>query len=433
MEFDGIKIGGMEDKSKKIEEKESKPEESADATDYVVEGAIGGKKILNELKKRKVVEAEEVVYGVYDNSSRRFSVKVNDFLIDRTKVRLKDKSYFFHMLAVMVDAGIPVVSAVKSLATRSDNPKFRRVLNTIAYNCEHGFKLADAMSRFDDVFDDFELGIVRSGEATGRLHIMLFKLSEELDKKHELSLKLWGAAVYPIAVLAVLLIVTVGMLVWVFPTLLNLLTEGGLASDQLPLPTRILLVLQNVVVGFWWLILLIGFALFGLFKMYVGSDYGATRWDYAKLRIPVVGSLLKKLYVLRFISMLGLLVESGLPVIKSLKITGSALANRLYKMKTQEVLNSVKEGGKISENLADTEFLFPPEIVQMLRVGESSASLGKISTKISDQYQKEIDNSLKKLSSVFEPIMILVVGAFVALLALAIMAPIFNLSSSVGV
>ena len=434
MEFDGLKIGGgaAPDGGKQKKDDESqKP--ASDAMDYVVNGAAVGKDILMKIKKIKVAEDDGVIYGVYDNRNEPLSVRINDFLVDRSKVTLKDKSYFFHMLAVMVDAGIPVISAVKSLAGRSDNPRFQRVLNTIAHNCEAGSNLADAMSRFEDVFDDSEIGIVKSGEATGRLHVMLFKVSHQLDKKHDLSMKLWGAAVYPIAVLAVLLIVSVAMLVWVFPSLLSLLDQGGITGDQLPLATRILIMIQGAVVNFWWLLLIIAFGLFGLFKMYISSDYGAVRWDYVKLKMPIIGTLLKRLSVLRFVSMLGLLIESGLPVIKSLNITGGAISNRIYKLKVQEVIDDVRRGGKISESLGDSEFIFPMEVVQMLRVGESSANLGKVSEKIADQYQREIDNTLKKLSSVFEPIMILVVGLFVALLALAIMAPIFNLSGSIGV
>ena len=404
-----------------------------DATDYIVEGVVGGADVLKRVKMFKKRESEKVIYGVYDSSNQGLFTRINDFLIDKTKISLKDKSYFFHMLAVMVDGGIPVVQAVKALAGRSPNRRFQRVLNTIAYNCESGSNVSEAMSRFDDVFDEAEVGIVRSGEATGRLDIMLFKLSEQLDKKHDLQMKLWGAAVYPLAVLAVLVLVSIGMLVWVFPTLLNLLKEGGISDAALPLPTRMLITIQSGLVNYWWLILILGFAGYGVFNVFVKSDYGAMSWDYWKLRIYVVGTLIRKVYVLRFISLIGLLIESGLPVIKSLKIAGSSLSNRVYKVQVQEIIDNVRAGGKISETLENSEFLFPPEVTQMLRVGEKSATLGKISQKISTQYQKEIDNAIRKLSSVFEPFMILFVGLFVALLALAIMAPIFNLSGAIGV
>ncbi len=438
MEFDGIKISStnqpQKDSSVQSQEqsKENKNEQELDPMDYMVDGTSADKEILNKIKKIRVQEESEVVYGVYNNSEKGFFERVNDFFIDRTKIRLKDKSYFFHMLAVMVDAGIPIVAAVKSLAFRTENLHFQRVLHTVAYNCEHGAKLSESMSRFEEVFDEAEIGIVRSGEESGKLDSMLFKLSQELDKKHDLYMKLWGAAVYPIAVLSVLILVAVGMLVWVFPTLLNLLKEGGVAEESLPSSTKVLIAFQGALVNYWWGILIAVFALYGLFQVYVNSDYGATSWDYRKLRLPIIGTLLRKLSVLRFVGSVGLLIDSGLPVIKALKITGDSLKNRLYKMKVQEVIDSVRSGGKISQSLSDSEFLFPPEVVQMLNVGEKSASLGQVSSKVADQYQREIDNSLKKLMSVFEPVMILFVGLFVALLALAIMAPIFNLSSTAG-
>lgn len=433
MEFDGLKINeSHHHQHEKPSEKPKADMHAADAADYVVEGADIGEDVLQKLKISAKAKEETVIYGVYDNADKGVFTRFNDFLIDRSKVTLKDKSYFFHMLAVMVDAGIPVVAATKSLAARSGNPRFRRVLNTVAHTCEHGSKLADAMTRFEDVFDESEIGIVRAGEETGRLHIMLFKLSEQLDKRHDLNMKLWGAAVYPIAVFGVLILVTVGMLVWIFPTLLSLLQEGGVSQTKLPLATRILIALQSAVVNYWWLILLILIAVYGIFAVYKNSSYGAVRIDYLKLRLPVIGTLIRKVFVMRFVSMLGILIESGLPVIKALKITGNSLSNRLYKLKVQEVIDDVRVGGKISKSIQDTEFLFPGEISQMLNVGEASASVAKVSEKIAHQYDREIDNTLKKMTSVFEPVMILVVGLFVALLALAIMAPIFNLSSTVG-
>ncbi len=430
MESEDLKIGGVKpdlshnDQVKKVV--------NEDEPEFMLDGGGEGAAILDEVKAIKQFSGEEVIYGVYDNSEMGMFVKLNDFLIDHGKITLKDKSYFFHMLAVMVDAGIPVVQALKSLASRNKNQRFRRVLNTVAYSCENGSNLSESMSRFEDTFDEAEIGIVKSGEATGRLPSMLFKLSAQLDKTYDLHMKLWGAAVYPIAVLCVLILVMVGMLVWIFPTLLNLLSEGGIASENLPFATRLLMGLQTAVVDYWWAILGGAFVFYGIFNMYTRSSYGAVRYDYFKLKVPIVGDLIKRTNVLRFINSLGILIEAGLPVISVLKITGNSLKNRIYKLKIQEVIDHVKSGSKISQSLVDCEFLFPSEVVQMLNVGEQSASLAKVSEKVSDQYQREIDNTLKKLSSVFEPAMILFVGLFVALLALAIMAPIFNLTSIAG-
>lgn len=387
---------------------------------------------LEKLSQKGKEKRREVIYGVYDNKRDSMFTRFNDFLIDHSNVKIKDKSYFFHMLAVMVDAGIPVVAAVRAYAGRTQNERFARILTTIAYNSEHGMKLSDAMSTFSDVFTDVEIGVIKSGEAVGRLGPMLFKLSEQVGRSHDLRMKLWGAAFYPIAVLGTLVIVAVAMLVWVFPTLMSVLTEGGLGVGELPTATKILLFLQTALIDYYWAILA-GIALiYGLFKMYVSTSDGALYWDYLKLKMPIVGDLLKRVYVLQFVSLIGVLIEAGLPVIESLEIVGNSLPNKVYRLKMREVIDGVRDGEKISTKLADTPFLFPPEVVEMLRVGEASAALGEVSTKVSGQYQMEIDHSLKKLTAVFEPFMILIVGLFVGLLALAVMAPIFNLSASIN-
>jgi type IV pilus assembly protein PilC len=434
MDLNNLKINSEQEdlESQKNNYGPNLPEEHSSSSDYLIVDTSDGKSFLEKVKRIKEPFPEKVVYGVYNNAGKGWLTRLNDFFVDRGKVSLKDKSYFFHMLAVMVDSGIPLVKAISSLSDRTENHKFRRVLSTIAYDCERGSNFADSMARFEDVFDEAEIGVVRAGEATGRLHLMLADLSNQLEKRYDLSLKLWGASVYPIAVLSVLIVVSLGILIWVLPILLNLFDQGGIARESLPSSTRFLIVIQNVIVGYWGVILVALLVSYGLFVMYKNSLYGATRWDYRKLTLPVVGGLLKKLYVQRFVGILGILVSSGVPVMKALSIAGNSLPNRIYKLKVQEVIGEVRAGRKISQSLEDSEFLFPPEVVQMISVGEKSASLGEITKKIEIQYGMEISNSLKKMTSVFEPVMILVVGLLVGLLALSIMAPIFNLGSVIG-
>lgn len=429
MEFDGLKIST----EKKVEQSQPMPVPSQQlvTSEVHVSGAEVGEEFLAELKSLKANKPDELIYGVNDGA-RTLSERIDDFFVDHKKISVKDKSYFFHMLAVMIDAGIPAVEAVKSLAPRTENRHFQRVLNTIAYSCSSGATLADAMSRFYGVFDDSEIGIVRSGEATGRLNQMLFRLSDQLTKRHELYAKLWGAAFYPLVVLSILVIVAVVMLIFVFPKLLSAFVEGGIGLENLPATTRFLIWSKDLILGYWWAILAFGFMAYALFSVYKGSLSGAVRWDYFKLRFPLIGNLLRKVYVLRFTDLMGILIEAGLPVISALKITANTLSNRLYKLKIKEVIAHVQEGKRISESLSDTDFLFPNEVVRMFEVGEKSASLAAISEKISTQYQREIDNSLKKMTSVFEPLMIVFVGLTVALLAMAVMSPIFNLTSSVS-
>lgn len=429
MDFGDIKIGD----GSSSEKKESADFDAVQSSEYLIQGGLVGREILEKVKNFAPPPKNEVVYGMYNNVNKRIFDRIQDFFIDHAKISIREKANFFHMLAVMLDAGLSMVKALKTLSVRSENQRFQRILNTLCYFCEHGSQLSNAMSRFENVFDDAEIGIVRSGEATGRLDIVLFKLSEQLTRRSDLSSKLWGAAIYPIAVLVVLMLVVLGMLLWVFPTLLSLLQEGGATEASLPLATRALLVLQNFILNYWWAIIFVLGGLYTFFLLYRSTETGAVKWDLIKLRLPVIGNMLRQVYVLRMVSMLGLLIDSGLSVLISIQITGNSIPNRIYKLKLQELINQVKKGGKISEGLNNSFFLFPYEVVQMLGVGEMSANLGNISQKIATQYDREIDATLKKLTAVFEPAMILVVGVFVAVLALAVMAPIFNLSNIVGV
>lgn len=388
-------------------------------------------KLLNKSANNSKDPRRNVVYGIYDNRGAGMFARLDDFLIDHQKIPLQEKAYFFHLLAVMIDAGIPLMNAMNILAAKTDNLRFARILNTISYNLKQGNKLSDAMSRFPDVFGDMELGVVRSGEAAGNLDKMLFKLSAELDKTNELQIKLITAAIYPIAVLVVLILAASAMMLFVIPSLTEMLIEGGLKEENFPLMTKILIFISSMMSNYWWVILAVLLIGYFMFNIYINSEEGKYKWDIFKLNLPVIGELLRKVYVLRFVSTLGILIESGLPVIKALEIVAQSLSSELYSLKTWEVIARVKNGEKISTSLMDSSFLFPETITQMLSVGEQTASMGKISQKVAEHYDREIDHSIKRLTSLFEPIMIVLVGATVAILALAVLSPIFQLSSLV--
>ncbi len=391
----------------------------------------GIENLLKTFAAKTEKKRREVIYGVYDGARQPMHIRLEDFLIDHSRVPLQEKAYFFHLLAVMMDAGIPLVQALKMLANRTKNERFYRVLTTVAFNVIQGKKLSESMARFPDVFGDMELGIVRSGEAAGNMDKMLFKLSDQMDKTHELQMKLVTAAIYPIAVLFVLTLVAGGMLVWVIPSLTSLLMEGGLKESEFPPATRFIIGLSAVISGYWWAILLGGIILFLLLRVYIASDNGRYRWDLFKFKLPVVGAMLRKVLVLRFISTLGILIEAGLPVVQALTIIATSLNSEIYRLKVWEVIARVQQGQKISEALMDAPFLFPETVTQMLAVAEQTAAIGVISEKIAAHYDREIDNSLKRLTSLFEPIMIVFVGFTVAILALAILTPIFRLSQLV--
>ncbi len=377
-------------------------------------------------------ETQEVIYGIYDNSAAPFWVRANDFFIDHSKVNLKTKSYFFHLMSVMIDAGIPLLQSLNILKKREENQRFRRVIATLHHEVSQGKNLSDAMSRFADVFSEVEIGVVKSGEAVGRLNDMLNRLSIQLEKNHTLQMKLVSSAIYPVAVIVTLLIVGTGMMIWVIPNLLDLLKQGGLDPSEFPFTTRVLVSFTEFIQVYWWAVLIGLLAIWGVFQVYINTTIGRFKWHYFKLKFPVVGLLMRKVYVLQFVRLLGILVDSGLPVLKTLQIIATSLNNDLYTMKTWHLIGKVQQGEKISANLETSPFLFPDTVSHMLSIAERTASLGTISEKIGDHYDREIDHSLKRLTSLFEPLMIVIVGLSVAFLALAVLTPIFKLTQVVG-
>ena len=384
--------------------------------------------ILESLGEVEIDQNKAVIYGVTDRSSEPFWVRWNDFLIDRQKVPLKEKAYFFHLLSVMLDAGIPMLSSLRILSEKSTHERFRRVIATMAHHVEGGRRLSEAMAKFPAVFDDAEVGVVKSGEAIGRLDHMLARLSNQVERIHDVHLKVRGALTYPVVVLVVLALATLVVMTLVIPQLQDFFDQSGI---QLPLLTRVVVGLSALFIRFWWAFTIFVLLVFVFGGIYGNSRSGRVRFDYWQLKIPFVGPLLQKSLIAKFVRMLGVLASSGLPINQALQILGESMNNSLYKMKMREVVVKVEHGGKISESLSTTPFLFPPTVTQMLSIGESSATLDKASEKLADHYEREIEHTIKNMTTMLEPLIIVLVGVAVGVLALAILGPVFSLSELV--
>jgi type IV pilus assembly protein PilC len=384
--------------------------------------------ILSSYGEIRNEEAGHVIYGVTDRSKEPIWVRLNDALVDRSGVPIKEKSYFFHLLAVMLDAGVPMLQGLRILADKSTNERFRRVIATMAHYVEGGRPLSEAMSKFPTVFDEAEIGVVKSGEAIGRLDQMMAKLSKQLERTYNVHLKVRGAMTYPIVVLVVLALATMVVMTMVIPKLEVFFDESGVA---LPWLTEAVLFVSHFVSDFWW-ILVLGALIIGVIgNLFVGTRSGRLKFDYWMLKLPWIGPLLQQSLITKFVRLLGVMASSGLPIHKALKILGDSMGNSLYQMKVREVVHGVEKGGKISENLATTPFLFPSTVTQMLSIGENSATLDQACDKLADHYELEIEHSIKNITTAMEPALIVFAGGAVAILALAILGPVFSLSELV--
>lgn len=382
--------------------------------------------LLSQVQKEEA--REEFIYGVTNRAGRTLAQRINDFFVDHSKVPGKEKAYFFELLATMLKAGIPLNRSLQILVTRTENLRLRRVTATLSYELEHGRPLWQALDRFPDVFDETERGMVQSAEAIGNLENILFKISSSLERRNRLYMRLKSALVYPITVFVSLLVGAVVMLIYVVPRIEEIFKGSTI---ELPITTRVLLGSSVVLANYWWMLLIL--LIFGFigFHVYTNSEEGRFSWDFRKLKIPFAGSILRKMAVLRFVDMLGLLIESGLPINKALEFVASAVGNEVYRIKTYDALGAIQEGRKLSSVLSTAPFLFPETVTNMIAVGEQSASLGELSGKIGAHYEREINHTLKNLTTVAGPVLILIIGVAVAFFAIAVLSPIFSLTSSI--
>ncbi|MFT7184343.1 MAG: type IV pilus assembly protein PilC [Oceanicoccus sp.] len=370
-----------------------------------------------------------VVYGVYDSSAQPFAVRMNDFVIDRQKVNIEEKSYFFHLLAVMLDAGIPIMRALKILSKKTSNERFARIVNTIAYDVERGKRASQSMTKFPDVFKDSEVGVMRSGEAIGNLSSLLFRLAEQTQRAHELYLRVRGALIYPATVM-VALFVSGGIVVTVvIPKLDEFFTS---ANFEMPFLTVMVLKFGRFFVDFSWLVVVALILVSLLFSYYASTQNGRRRVDRWVLNIPWLKDVIRKYNVAQFVQLLSLLVDAGVPIHEAIEITGGALSNTLYKDFARVLRHDVERGEKVAASLAKAPFLFPETVVSMIEVGENTGQLGLISEKLAKHYEKEVQHSLDNFTTILEPLVIVFVGVAVGILAVALLAPIFSLSTLVS-
>lgn len=374
-------------------------------------------------------ERSSVIYGVYDNRNASFMTKLNDFFIDRSKVSLKEKAYFYELLSLMMEAGIPLLQGLHILEEKTVSKRFSRVIATLAYFIERGDTFAISITKFPMVFNQKEIGVIQSGEMTGTLSSILGKLAKDTSMSLELHLKIRQALAYPLTILLTLVIALFVILGVVLPPLINLFTA---VSSTVPASLAFLIGISTLWTNYWFLILIVLVLIFLSLRNFFKSEKGQNLWHTWSLSIPVFGHFLQKLILVRFSRNLGILLESGIPVITALKTSSLTVANGIYKKAIDQAILEIQQGKTISQALSNFPDLFPGDLIALLHIGEKTASIPLVTEKISYQYEREVDYALKNLTNILEPIAIIVVGIVVGWFAFVILGSIFSLSEYVG-
>jgi type IV pilus assembly protein PilC len=338
-------------------------------------------------------------------------------------VKLKNLAIFSRQFATMVNSGLPILRALAILADQTESKELQKVLTQVRIDVEQGASLSGAMAKHPKAFNDLFVAMVRSGESGGVLDNVLLRLADMLEKEVELRRKIKSAMTYPIAVVALVVLIMGAMLLFVVPQFESIYAQLG---GKLPLPTRALLAVSRGVRTYWWIVLLATVGSIVGFRRFKKTPQGRQRIDSFKLRVPVFGTLFHKTALARFSSTLGMLLRSGVPILQALDIVSDTVNNRVIAKAIGDVQTSVREGESIARPLSK-HAVFPPMVVQMLAVGEETGAVDTMLDKVSDFYNSEVSAAVDSLTSLIEPLLIAVIGGCVGAAVIALYMPMFNI------
>ncbi len=343
-------------------------------------------------------------------------------------VTAKSLAIFVRQFSVMIDAGLPLVQCLEILGTQEEDANFAATILQTRSDVENGQSLADAMRKHPKTFDPLFTNMVAAGEAGGILDTILKRLATYIEKAVKLKSQVQSAMIYPIAVIAIAGIVVAAILWKVIPTFAGMFASLG---AELPLPTRIVIQLSNLLVRFGWIGIVAGVALGWAFKQYYSTTNGRRVVDATVLKLPILGLIMRKIAVARFCRTLSTLISSGVPILDGLDITARTSGNAIVEDSILSTRKSIEGGNSIAAPLKETG-VFPPMVVQMISVGEATGALDTMLGKIAEFYEEEVDTAVAGLLTLLEPVMIAFLGVAVGGIVIAMYLPIFDLISKLA-
>jgi type IV pilus assembly protein PilC len=346
----------------------------------------------------------------------------------KKKVNQKSVAIFTRQLATMIDAGLPLVQSLEILSSQQENKAFKDILRGIKEDVEGGSTFAGALKKHPTAFNELYTNLVVAGEEGGILDNILNRLASYIEKAEALKKKVKSALVYPATIVAVAVIVVMILMIFVIPVFETMFKSAG---NALPLPTLIVVTLSKMIKKYILIVIPALILFFYLFRKYYQTQNGRTVIDRVLLKLPVFGLLLRKIAVARFSRTLGTLVSSGVPILDGLTIVSRTAGNKTIEAAILNARASIREGETIAEPLGRSS-IFPPMVIQMISVGESTGALDSMLSKIAEFYEEEVDVAVANLTSLLEPLLMCFLGVVIGGVVIAMYLPIFNMASAVG-
>lgn len=344
------------------------------------------------------------------------------------RVGLVDKMLFTRNLAVMLKAGLSFARALSILSEQTKSSYFREILQDVSAEVQKGKTLADSLNKYPKVFNSLFVSMVRVGEASGNLEEVLGLLALQLKKDHEIVSKVKGAMTYPAVILVAMAGIGTLMMMFVFPSLLNMFEESG---AELPLTTQMLIWLSNALQTYALIIFPAVIVMIVIFLKFIKTPVGKPLFDKVLLKLPIVGGITTKVNVARFSRTLSSMIQSGVSIVEALNIIAGTLGNHYYSNSAADACKKVQKGLELSEVMGEYSNLYPGMMIHMIQVGEETGSLEGTLKQVAEFYEEEVDQFTSNLSSIIEPVLMLIMGAAVGVFALALIQPMYSIMGTI--
>lgn len=338
----------------------------------------------------------------------------------------KEVVIFSRQISTLFAAKVPLIEALKTMMEQTENQMFKDALFDVMKNVDSGVPLSKALALHPRIFSEFYVNMVHSGEMSGKLEEVFTYLAEGLEREYYLAGKVKGAMTYPAFIIFAFAIVGFLMMVFVVPNLTAILKE---THQEMPILTKIVIGISDIFVSYWYLILIGVFGIGGGGWYYIHTKQGSDMWDNVQIHIPIFGKLLQKYYLARLADSLSVLIQGGLPIVQALEVTALVVRNVVYKNILLDVIEQVKKGNTMSSVLK-TKKIIPVMVSQMIYVGEESGKLDSTLKTTAQFYQKEVSTAMDSIITLIEPLLILVLGAGVGILLVAILMPMYNMAQN---
>lgn len=391
-----------------------------------------GKVVEGELEAKDAQVVADILHNrdlVVVSVKERFGLdleRLNEINIGG--VPMKEKVVFMRQMSTMISAGLPLTRALEIMVEQASNPLFTRVLKNVLSSIKSGKTLANAFREEEDVFDNITINLIEAGEESGNLDAILQKLAIELEERSALASKFKSAMIYPAIILLIIAGVILLMMFVLVPAMADIYKDF---DAELPFITTLLMDMSEFFLDYWWAMLTVVLILVIGGKYYLDTPKGKRNFDKIILKIPVLGGIVTKMQVSQFTRILALLLASGVPIIKAIELTASSLGNEMFVDTLMDAKEEVEKGGPLAIPIARSEY-YPLLVSSMIAVGEETGEIDQVLEKVAQYYKDEVDTATNNLSTILEPVFLVIMGAAIGFIALAVYMPMFQISEVMG-